>query len=116
MAVVRKVQSKLVPTPTPQKEEILDSEKLVLSPKANSRGDQKDFDGRTSKVKKQCQYCKTKNEPRYWDSTLLRRYINDRGRIMPRMRTGNCSKHQRRLSVAIKHSRHLALLPFKVRI
>lgn len=48
----------------------------------------------------------------YKDPTLLRRYVSDRGKIEPRRKTGTCAKHQRRLSVALKRARHLALLPF----
>jgi len=43
---------------------------------------------------------------------ILRRFITDRGKITPRRRTGTCAKHQRRLAVAIKRARHLALLPY----
>jgi len=42
----------------------------------------------------------------------LQRYISDRGRIQPRRRTGVCAKHQRRLALAIKRARFLALLPY----
>jgi len=42
----------------------------------------------------------------------LRRFLSDRGKIKPRRRTGTCAKHQRRLAVAIKRARHLALLPY----
>jgi small subunit ribosomal protein S18 len=42
----------------------------------------------------------------------LRRYVSDRARIEPRRRTGVCAKHQRRLALAIKRARYLALLPY----
>mgnify|MGYP000024875649 CR=1 FL=1 len=42
----------------------------------------------------------------------LRRYLSDRGKIKARRKTGVCAKHQRRLAIAIKRARHLALLPF----
>ena len=48
----------------------------------------------------------------YKDIQRLRRYISDRARIDPRRKTGTCTKHQRRLSVALKRARHLSLLPF----
>jgi len=48
----------------------------------------------------------------YKDASMLRRYLTDRGKIKPRRQTGTCAKHQRRLAVAIKRARHLALLPF----
>ncbi len=43
---------------------------------------------------------------------LLQRFVSDRGKIPPRRQTGTCAKHQRRLTVAIKRARHIALLPF----
>ena len=43
---------------------------------------------------------------------MLRRYVTERGKIRSRRKTGTCAKHQRRLAVAIKRARHLALLPF----
>jgi small subunit ribosomal protein S18 len=48
----------------------------------------------------------------YKATTLLRSYITDRGKITPRRKSGACAKHQRRLAMAIKRARHLALLPY----
>jgi len=48
----------------------------------------------------------------YKSVSLLRQYINERGRILPRRRTAACAKHQRMLSRAIKRARHVALLPY----
>jgi small subunit ribosomal protein S18 len=48
----------------------------------------------------------------YKDPMRLRRYVTERGKIEPRRKTGTCARHQRRLTVAIKRARHLALLPF----
>jgi small subunit ribosomal protein S18 len=48
----------------------------------------------------------------YKDPGKLRRYITERGKIEPRRKTGTCAKHQRRLTVAIKRARQIALLPF----
>ncbi|NLH09138.1 MAG: 30S ribosomal protein S18 [Chloroflexi bacterium] len=48
----------------------------------------------------------------YKDYELLRRYITDRGKILPRRQTGTCAKHQRALATAVKRARHVALLPF----
>ena len=44
----------------------------------------------------------------------LRRFTNERGKILPRRMSGNCAKHQRQLSEAIKRARAIALLPFTV--
>jgi small subunit ribosomal protein S18 len=48
----------------------------------------------------------------YKDSGMLRRYLTERGKIKGRRKSGTCAKHQRKLAVAIKRARHLALLPF----
>ncbi len=60
-----------------------------------------------------CYFC-TENidDIDYKDGDMLRRYITDRGKIRPRRQTGLCNKHQRRLSIAVKRARHIALLPF----
>jgi small subunit ribosomal protein S18 len=64
-------------------------------------------------ARKFCAFCADKAEiVDYKDSTKLRRYISDRGKIEPRRRTGTCAKHQRFLALAIKKARHLALLPY----
>ena len=48
----------------------------------------------------------------YKDVRLLQRYISERGKIVPRRVTGNCAKHQRELTVAVKRGRILAMLPY----
>ncbi len=51
----------------------------------------------------------------YKDLDRLRRYLTDRGKILPRRITGNCARHQRMLCTAIKRSRSAALIPYKVK-
>ena len=46
------------------------------------------------------------------DVNKLKRYVSERGKILPRRITGNCAKHQRALTVAIKRARHIALMPY----
>jgi small subunit ribosomal protein S18 len=48
----------------------------------------------------------------YKDSKTLKHFISERGKIIPRRITGNCAKHQRELTVAIKRARQIALLPY----
>jgi len=48
----------------------------------------------------------------YKDINRLRRFTNERGKILPRRMTGTCADHQRQLTVAIKRARHVALLPY----
>jgi len=63
--------------------------------------------------RKVCTFCVDKVDViDYKRPDVLRRFLTDRGKIRPRRRTGNCAKHQRRLAVAIKRARHLALLPY----
>ena len=63
--------------------------------------------------KKVCSFCVDKIETiDYKDVAKLRRFISERAKILPRRVTGTCARHQRQLTVAIKRSRHLALLPF----
>ena len=63
--------------------------------------------------KKDCVYCADKNAViDYKDVNKLKRYVSERGKILPRRITGNCAKHQRALTVAIKRARHIALMPY----
>ena len=65
--------------------------------------------------KKVCGFCVDKVENiDYKDIARLRRYMSERGKILPRRITGNCAKHQRALTVAVKRARHIALLPYTV--
>lgn len=50
----------------------------------------------------------------YKDKELLKRYISEDGKILPRRTTGTCAKHQRMLSTAIKRSRQMAILPYVI--
>ena len=59
-----------------------------------------------------CPFCKNKTTPDYKDADTLRRYTSDRAKLQGKSRTGLCSKHQRRISIAIKRARHLGLLPY----
>ncbi|MGU3436228.1 30S ribosomal protein S18 [Actinomycetes bacterium M1A6_2h] len=63
--------------------------------------------------KKVCAFCKEKNSViDYKDTTLLRKYVSDRGKIRARRVTGNCVQHQRDIAIAVKNSREVALLPY----
>lgn len=65
--------------------------------------------------KKVCAFCADKSTTiDYKDLNKLRRYVSERGKILPRRITGTCAKHQRALTVAIKRSRHIALLAYTV--
>ncbi len=62
---------------------------------------------------KVCIYCVDKNAViDYKDVSKLKRYVSERGKILPRRITGSCAKHQRKLTTAIKRARHVALMPY----
>ncbi len=64
--------------------------------------------------KKVCAFCQNKVESiDYKDVNLLKKYITEGGKILPRRMTGTCAKHQRVLAKAIKRARLVDLLPFK---
>ncbi len=63
--------------------------------------------------KKVCVFCVDKADSiDYKDTAKLRRFITERGKIVPRRISGNCAKHQRQLTEAVKRARQIALLPF----
>ena len=62
--------------------------------------------------KKVCVFCRKDNVIDYKDTAKLKRYVSERGKILPRRITGNCAKHQRALTTAIKRARHVALMPY----
>ena len=62
--------------------------------------------------KKVCVFCGKDSSIDYKDVNKLKRYISERGKILPRRITGNCAKHQRALTIAIKRARHIALMPY----
>ena len=65
--------------------------------------------------KKVCVFCgKENNEIDYKDVAKLKKYVSERGKILPRRITGNCAKHQRALTVAVKRARHVALMPYSI--
>jgi len=66
-------------------------------------------------VPKKCYFDEEKKEPMFSDTQTLLRFLTERGKIIPRSRSGLCAKHQKSLTLNIKYARHLALLPFVVR-
>ncbi len=62
--------------------------------------------------KKVCVFCGKDKVIDYKDTATLKKYVSERGKILPRRITGNCAKHQRALTVAIKRARHISLMPY----
>ena len=84
------------------------------TPSSTGGGDDKMRRGKRPVKKKVCQFCVDKVEAiDYKDVGKLRKYVTEKGKIVPRRASGVCAAHQRDLSVAIKRARQVALLPFK---
>ena len=62
--------------------------------------------------RKVCVFCGKDNTIDYQDVNTLKRYGSERGKILPRRVTGNCAKHQRAITVAVKRARHMAIMPY----
>lgn len=75
--------------------------------------DRDNRNNKNRKRKKVCQFCADKSEYiDYKDTAKLRRFLSERGKILPRRTTGTCAAHQRELTEAIKRARQVALLPY----
>lgn len=65
--------------------------------------------------RKVCNFCVDKiRQVEYKDAGRLRRFLSERGKILPRRISGNCARHQRQLTRAIKRARQIALLPYVI--
>ena len=68
---------------------------------------------RGRRKKRVCNFCADKiTSIDYKEIGKLRKYISERGKILPRRVTGNCAKHQRAMTVNVKRARHMALMPY----
>ncbi|MCI0183300.1 MAG: 30S ribosomal protein S18 [Acidibacillus sp.] len=69
--------------------------------------------GRGGKRKRVCQFCVDKiTLVDYKEANRLTKYLTERGKILPRRISGNCARHQRQVTVAIKQARQVALMPY----
>ena len=80
----------------------------------NRRNNDDDYNPRFRKMRKKvCPLCADKDlELDYKNAEQLRKFINDKGKILPRRATGACAKHQRDITLAVKRARHIAVLPY----
>lgn len=80
-----------------------------------SENNRRPYRGGPRRRRKVCSFCVDKATTiDYKDAAKLKRYISERGKILPRRVSGTCAKHQRQLTVAIKRARNIALLPYTV--
>ena len=81
--------------------------------KKDSSYDDKNPNKFRKESKKVCAFCADKvTAIDYKDTAKLRRFLSERGKILPRRTTGTCAAHQRHLTTAIKRARQIALLPY----
>jgi small subunit ribosomal protein S18 len=87
-------------------------------PKSGNRGEGRSAGhsgggGMRRTKRKICQFCVDKvEEIDYKDLMKIRKYLSEKGKILPRRISGTCAKHQRQLTTSIKRARHIALLPY----
>ena len=80
----------------------------------NRNNNQDDYNPKFRKMRKKvCPLCADKNLVLvYKNADQLRKFINDKGKILPRRATGACAKHQRDITLTVKRARQIAILPY----
>jgi small subunit ribosomal protein S18 len=92
----------------------MSKEKVAGAPEdKDADGDRKG--GKSMGRRRSCKFCgDEKLKIDYKDASLLKYFITDRGKLVPRRLSGNCAKHQRAIAVAVNRARMIALMPFAV--
>ena len=82
--------------------------------KRNNRNNDEDYNPKFRKMRKKvCALCNDKTLVLdYKNPEQLKKFINEKGKILPRRATGACAKHQRDITLAVKRCRHIAMLPY----
>ena len=80
----------------------------------NNRNNDEDFNPKFRKVRKKvCALCANKDLVLdYKNADQLKKFVNEKGKILPRRATGACAKHQREITTAVKRARHIAIIPY----
>ena len=80
----------------------------------NNRNNDEDYNPKFRKVRKKvCALCANKDLVLdYKNAEQLKKFVNEKGKILPRRATGACAKHQRDITLAVKRARHIAILPY----
>ena len=80
----------------------------------NNRNNDEDYNPKFRKARKKvCALCANKDLVLdYKNADQLKKFINEKGKILPRRATGACAKHQRDITLAVKRARHIAVLPY----
>ena len=80
----------------------------------NNRNNDEDYNPKFRKVRKKvCALCANKDLVLdYKNADQLKKFVNEKGKILPRRATGACAKHQREITTAVKRARHIAIIPY----
>ena len=80
----------------------------------NNRNNDEEFNPKFRKMRKKvCALCANKDLViDYKNADQIKKYVNEKGKILPRRATGACAKHQRDITLAVKRARHIAILPY----
>ena len=80
----------------------------------NNRNNDEDYNPKFRKMRKKvCALCAIKDLVLdYKNAEQLKKFVNEKGKILPRRATGACAKHQRDITLAVKRARHIAVLPY----
>ena len=80
----------------------------------NNRNNDEDYNPKFRKMRKKvCALCTNKDLVLdYKNAEQLKKFVNEKGKILPRRATGACAKHQRDITLAVKRARHIAVLPY----
>lgn len=91
-----------------------DNKKNKRNKRNNRNNNQDDYNPKFRKMRKKvCPLCADKNLVLdYKNADQLRKFINDKGKILPRRATGACAKHQRDITLTVKRARQIAILPY----
>ena len=90
------------------------ADKKQHNKKFNRNNQDDDYNPKFRKIKKKvCPLCADKNlELYYKNAEQIKRFINEKGKILPRRATGACAKHQRVITNTVKRARHIAVIPY----
>lgn len=88
-------------------------EKVSTEEKVETKYEKKKFYKQHNKNRRKvCVFCEDKKPIDYKDVNRLKKFVTEKGKIIPSRQTGTCARHQRELTVAVKRARNIALLPF----
>lgn len=111
--ITRKVITSKLPIKAVDPDKIgVEAEVVPVEAKKVVREEAEESKNSEVRTKRVCLFCQNKSNPTYTDLVTLRRFLTDRAKILAKMKSGVCSKHQRGVSKNIKYARHLSLLPF----